>query len=105
MRITNSETVLLSLRGIAPKSLLKEWTSAFKTPQSVAQTVLHKFIGHLEAQASALIWKPCSATIAWEESQGIKENWSDIDSDHYVSDDSDSGLTEDDDEDPIIPHR
>ncbi|KAG9072761.1 hypothetical protein KI688_000539 [Linnemannia hyalina] len=36
------------------------------------QTVLHKFVGYLEAQASELIWKPrCSATIAWEQSQGI----------------------------------
>ncbi|KAG9065027.1 hypothetical protein KI688_002347 [Linnemannia hyalina] len=39
---------------------------------SIAKTVLHKFVGYLEAQASELIWKPrCSATIAWEQSQGI----------------------------------
>jgi len=36
------------LRGITPESLLEEWTVAFKTPQSNAQTVLHKLIGHLE---------------------------------------------------------
>ena len=36
------------------------------------QTVLHKFVGYLEAQASELIWKPrCSETIAWEQAQGI----------------------------------
>jgi hypothetical protein len=33
------------------------------------------------------------------------ENESDIDYDHYVSDDSDNDLAEDDDEDAIIPHR
>ncbi|KAG9069730.1 hypothetical protein KI688_009055 [Linnemannia hyalina] len=39
---------------------------------SIAKTVLHKFVGYLEAQASELIWKPrCSATIAWEQTQGI----------------------------------
>ncbi|KAG9071167.1 hypothetical protein KI688_008711 [Linnemannia hyalina] len=39
---------------------------------SIAKTVPHKFVGYLEAQASELIWKPrCSATIAWEQSQGI----------------------------------
>ncbi|KAF9904277.1 hypothetical protein EC991_002881 [Linnemannia zychae] len=41
-------------------------------PKSIAQTVLYKFVGFLEAQASELIWKPrCSATIAWEQTQGI----------------------------------
>lgn len=60
------------LRGITPKSMLTEWTSVFKTPQSIAQTVLHKFVGYLEAQASELIWKPrCSATVAWEQECGI----------------------------------
>ncbi|KAG9061608.1 hypothetical protein KI688_007187 [Linnemannia hyalina] len=39
---------------------------------SIAKTVLQKFVGYLEAQASELIWKPrCSATIAWEQTQGI----------------------------------
>lgn len=33
------------------------------------------------------------------------ESGSDIDYDHYVSDDSDNDLTEDDDEGAIIPHR
>ncbi|KAH7056071.1 hypothetical protein BKA57DRAFT_522147 [Linnemannia elongata] len=42
------------------------------TPQSIAKTVLHKFVGYLETQASERIWKPrCSATIAWEQTQGI----------------------------------
>ena len=60
------------LRGITPTSLLNEWSSIFRSPKSIAKTVLHKFIGYLEAQASELIWKPrCSATIAWEQTQGI----------------------------------
>ncbi|OAQ26701.1 hypothetical protein K457DRAFT_21882 [Linnemannia elongata AG-77] len=43
-----------------------------ETPQSIAKTVLHKFVGYLETQASERIWKPrCSATIAWERTQGI----------------------------------
>ncbi|KAG9061442.1 hypothetical protein KI688_007433 [Linnemannia hyalina] len=60
------------LRGITPLSMLTEWSAVFRTPMSIAKTVLHKFVGYLEAQASELIWKPrCSATIAWEQSQGI----------------------------------
>ena len=60
------------LRGITPISMLTEWSAVFRTPMSIAKTVLHKFVGYLEAQASELIWKPrCSATIAWEQSQGI----------------------------------
>ncbi|OAQ24599.1 hypothetical protein K457DRAFT_1880418 [Linnemannia elongata AG-77] len=60
------------LRGITPKSVLSEWSSVFRSPKSIAQTVLHKFVGYLEAQASELIWKPrCSETIAWEQAQGI----------------------------------
>ncbi|KAK3837314.1 MAG: hypothetical protein JOS17DRAFT_840292 [Linnemannia elongata] len=60
------------LRGITPKSMLDEWSSVFRSPKSIAQTVIHKFVGFLEAQASELIWKPrCSATIAWEQAQGI----------------------------------
>jgi hypothetical protein len=60
------------LRGITPKSMLSEWSSVFRSPKSIAQTVLHKFVGYLEAQASELIWKPrCSETIAWEQAQGI----------------------------------
>ncbi|KAH7030131.1 hypothetical protein BKA57DRAFT_523863 [Linnemannia elongata] len=60
------------LRGITPKSMLTEWCAVFRTPQSIAKTVLHKFIGYLETQASERIWKPrCSATIAWEQTQGI----------------------------------
>ncbi|KAH7052720.1 hypothetical protein BKA57DRAFT_502869 [Linnemannia elongata] len=36
------------------------------------QEVLHKFVDYLETQASERIWKPrCSATIAWEQTQGI----------------------------------
>ncbi|KAH7060025.1 hypothetical protein BKA57DRAFT_530547 [Linnemannia elongata] len=58
------------LRGITPKSMLSEWSSVFRSPKSIAQTVLHKFVGYLEAQASELIWKPrCSETIAWEQAQ------------------------------------
>ncbi|KAG0372043.1 hypothetical protein BGX24_000817, partial [Mortierella sp. AD032] len=60
------------LRGITPKSMLEEWSKVFRSPKSIAKTVLHKFVGFLEAQASELIWKPrCSATIAWEQTQGI----------------------------------
>jgi ribonuclease HI len=60
------------LRGITPTSILTEWSAVFRTPQSIAKTVLHKFVGFLETQASELIWKPrCSATIAWEQAQGI----------------------------------
>ncbi|KAG9062979.1 hypothetical protein KI688_004579 [Linnemannia hyalina] len=60
------------LRGITPLSMLTEWSAVFRTPMSIAKTVFHKFVGYLEAQASELIWKPrCSATIAWEQSQGI----------------------------------
>ncbi|KAF8945132.1 hypothetical protein BGZ47_003223, partial [Haplosporangium gracile] len=32
------------LRGITPKSMLTEWSSVFRTPQSIAKTVLHKFV-------------------------------------------------------------
>ena len=60
------------LRGLTPKSLLLEWSTGFRGPQSITYTVLHKFVGYLEAQASELIWKPrCTATVAWELKQGI----------------------------------
>ncbi|OAQ33867.1 hypothetical protein K457DRAFT_1871652 [Linnemannia elongata AG-77] len=50
----------------------KKGCAVFRTPQSIAKTVLHKFVGYLETQASERIWKPrCSATIAWEQTQGI----------------------------------
>ncbi|KAG9062687.1 hypothetical protein KI688_004992 [Linnemannia hyalina] len=49
------------LRGITPMSMLTEWFAVFRTPMSIAKTVLHRFIGYLEAQASELIWTPrCS---------------------------------------------
>ncbi|KAK3826201.1 MAG: hypothetical protein J3R72DRAFT_501122 [Linnemannia gamsii] len=52
--------------------MLAEWSAIFRTPMSIAKTVLHKFVGYLETQASELIWKSrCSATIAWEHTQGI----------------------------------
>ena len=55
------------LRGVIPKTMLDEWPSVFRSSKSIARTVLHKFIGRLEAQASELIWKsPCSATVGWE---------------------------------------
>ena len=60
------------LRGITPKSMLTEWSAVFRTPQSIAKTVLHKVLGYLETQATDLIWKPrCSETTAWEQTQGI----------------------------------
>ena len=60
------------LRGITPKSMLSEWSSVFRSPKSIVQTVLLKFVGYLEAQATELIWKPrCSETIAWEQAQGV----------------------------------
>jgi hypothetical protein len=50
----------------------KKKKAVAQTPQSIATTVFHKFIGCLETQASELIWKPrCSETIAWEQIQGI----------------------------------
>ena len=33
------------LRGITPKSMLEEWSSVFRSPKSIAQTVLYKFVG------------------------------------------------------------
>jgi hypothetical protein len=52
--------------------MLTEWLLVFRTPQSIAKTIIHKFVGYLEAQASERIWKPrCSATIAWEQTPGI----------------------------------
>ncbi|KAF9145712.1 hypothetical protein BGX30_007305 [Mortierella sp. GBA39] len=58
------------LRGITPMSMLTEWSAVFRTPMSIAKTVLHKFVGYLEAQASELIWKPrCSETISSEQTE------------------------------------
>ncbi|KAH7057707.1 hypothetical protein BKA57DRAFT_499588 [Linnemannia elongata] len=37
------------LRGITPKSMLSEWSSVFRSPKSIARTVLHKFVRYLEA--------------------------------------------------------
>ncbi|OAQ32990.1 hypothetical protein K457DRAFT_1872386 [Linnemannia elongata AG-77] len=46
--------------------------SVFRTPQSITKTVFHKFVGHMVTQTSELIWKTrFSATIAWEQNQGI----------------------------------
>ncbi|KAF8923173.1 hypothetical protein BGZ47_004975, partial [Haplosporangium gracile] len=60
------------LRSIILKSMLTEWFSVFRIPQFIAKTVLHKFVGYLETQASELIWKlRCSATSAWKQTQGI----------------------------------
>ncbi|KAK3831457.1 MAG: hypothetical protein J3R72DRAFT_495546 [Linnemannia gamsii] len=60
------------LRGITPTSMLAEWSAVFRTLMSIAKIVLHKFVGYLVTQASELIWKSrCSATIAWEHTQGI----------------------------------
>ncbi|KAF9567496.1 hypothetical protein EC968_003221 [Mortierella alpina] len=65
-------TVADLYRGITPISLIKEWSSLFKTPPSIAQTVIHKFVGYLAKQATELIWKPrCTTTVAWERTQGI----------------------------------
>ena len=51
---------------------MDEWISVFRTPRAIAQIVIHKFIGQLEAQASELIWKArCTATVAWEKERGI----------------------------------
>ena len=52
--------------------MLSEWTAVFRTPSSIAETVLHKLIGYLEDKASELIWKPrCTATINWEQKADI----------------------------------
>ncbi|KAF9541778.1 hypothetical protein EC957_002678 [Mortierella hygrophila] len=40
------------LRGITPISMLIEWAAVFRTPMAITKTVLHKFVGYLEAQAS-----------------------------------------------------
>ncbi|KAF9117938.1 hypothetical protein BGX30_004963 [Mortierella sp. GBA39] len=64
--------VLDLLRGITPTSILTELSAVFRVPTSIAKTVLHKFVGYPEVQASELIWKPrFSATIAWEQTHGI----------------------------------
>ncbi|KAG0271135.1 hypothetical protein BGZ95_001107, partial [Linnemannia exigua] len=53
-------------------SMLTEWSAVFRTPKSMAKKFVHKFVGYLETLASELIWKlRCSATIAWEQAQGI----------------------------------
>ncbi|KAG0274738.1 hypothetical protein BGZ97_010449, partial [Linnemannia gamsii] len=52
------------LRDITPKSMLKDLTSIFSTPQSVPRTVIHKFVGYLEVKASELIWKNCCSVTA-----------------------------------------
>ena len=65
-------TVSDLFRGITPRSMLEEWIAVFRTPRAIAQTVIHKFVGYLEAQASELIWKArCTATIEWEKERGI----------------------------------
>ncbi|KAG9067192.1 hypothetical protein KI688_011973 [Linnemannia hyalina] len=43
------------LCGITPTSMLTEWSSVFRTPMSIAKTVLHMFVGYLETLASELI--------------------------------------------------
>ncbi|KAF9203867.1 hypothetical protein BGZ49_005946 [Haplosporangium sp. Z 27] len=59
-------------RGITPRSLIKEWSALFNTQKSIARTVIHKFVGYLESQATELIWKPrCSVTVAREKELGI----------------------------------
>lgn len=65
-------TVADLYRGITPLSLMQDWGRLFDTPMSIAQSVIHKFVGYLAAQATELIWKPrCTATISWEREQGI----------------------------------
>ena len=59
-------------RGITPISLIQEWGSLFDTTKSIAQSVIHRFVGFLTQQATELIWKPrCTATVAWECEHGI----------------------------------
>ncbi|KAI8602897.1 hypothetical protein EDD21DRAFT_425829 [Dissophora ornata] len=44
----------------------------FGTPLAIAHTVIHKFVGHLEKQATELIWKPrCKTTVGREKERGI----------------------------------
>ncbi|KAF9082449.1 hypothetical protein BGX23_012459 [Mortierella sp. AD031] len=65
-------TVSDLLRGITPKTMLKGWAAAFTTPLAITQWVIHKFVGHLETQASELLWKTrCSATVEWEQTVSI----------------------------------
>jgi hypothetical protein len=37
------------LRGITPMSMLTEWMAVFRTPQSIARSVIHQFVGYLES--------------------------------------------------------
>jgi len=59
------------LRGIPPRACRLN-VYGLPGPTVHCQTVLHKFVGYLETQASNLIWKlRCSVTITREQAQGI----------------------------------
>lgn len=59
-------------RGITPISLIEEWAPLFASPFKVARTVIHKFVRHLERQATELIWKPrCKKTVSSEKERGV----------------------------------
>ncbi|KAI8604068.1 hypothetical protein EDD21DRAFT_351260 [Dissophora ornata] len=47
-------------------------SSLVRTPLTIARKVIHKFVGHLERQATELIWKPrCKTTVEREKERGI----------------------------------
>jgi hypothetical protein len=59
-------------RGITPKILIDKWGSQLGTLKSIARTVIHKFVGYLESEATERIWKPrCKITVEYEKSIGI----------------------------------
>ncbi|KAI8600427.1 hypothetical protein EDD21DRAFT_405240 [Dissophora ornata] len=72
-RVTDLKWAISDLYcGITPISLIKEWAPLFGTPLSIAHTVIHKFVGHLEKQATELIWKSrCKTTVEREKGRGI----------------------------------
>ncbi|KAF9083537.1 hypothetical protein BGX29_003073, partial [Mortierella sp. GBA35] len=52
--------------------MLEEYIPVFQTLRAIAQTVIHKFVDYLKAQALEVTWKArCSATIEWEKERGI----------------------------------
>jgi hypothetical protein len=55
-------------------SMLSEWMAFFHTPQSIARSVIHQFVGYLESQAYERLWKACCmATTEWEQLIGITQ--------------------------------
>ncbi|KAF8937118.1 hypothetical protein BGZ58_003256 [Dissophora ornata] len=67
-RVTDLKWAISDLYcGIMPISLTKEWVLFFDTPLAIAHKVIHKSVGHLEKQATELIW----TTVEHEKERGI----------------------------------